>query len=336
MVGISQITKTTEITAEEIGQIIIPQRDEQQNSHNVKQQHEAANAPPDNTAEGVDAMNLSQRNSEAPQRDDLRAQENSRNSSRELDQLRPRSSLNTAAGGNNPLRISKLRMISSKLLDKSKYEEAVGILEELATLLNPQDFDTTLMLAECFLHLRKRNEAEKAIDNLRNILTSSTANADDVKAFATFLISNSAYIRAIILLGIASDMYKIRAKSSNELMNWIEPCIREISNVLNKKGSGRSINIRVDYGIKCMKEISNKIFTDEFEQQFHVKASEYKIYGKLLHNIGVAYQNRRNYAVARSYFTKAIEAKQYATDYENETKKKKSINKSKKTRAQCN
>ncbi|XP_077974474.1 uncharacterized protein LOC144430416 [Styela clava] len=55
-------TRTTEIAAVEIGQINIPHAAEQQN---VGQQQAAYNVQPDNMAEGVDALNLSPKNTKA-------------------------------------------------------------------------------------------------------------------------------------------------------------------------------------------------------------------------------------------------------------------------------
>ncbi|XP_077974472.1 uncharacterized protein LOC120329725 [Styela clava] len=168
----------------------------------------------------------------------------------------------TAQSGINAPKISMLRKKSSKLFDESKYEEAVSILEELATLQNHQDLDTILMMVECFIQLGRGNKAEKAIGNLRNILmTSSVTIADDVKYLAIDLISNSAYIRAIILLRIASDIYRARTRSPDDVMNGIGFCISKIDDATTPliKAGGRSKIIGVDYGIEYMTEMLDDI-----------------------------------------------------------------------------
>nr|XP_039252440.1 uncharacterized protein LOC120329727 [Styela clava] len=172
----------------------------------------------------------------------------------------------TAPSVINAPKISMLRKKSFKLFDESKYEEAVPILEELATLQNHQDFDTILIMAECFIQLGRGNKAEKCIGNLRNILmTSSVTSADDVRTLAIDLISNSAYIRAIILLRIASDIYKARTRSPDDVINGIEFCARKTCVATKQliEAGGRTKIIGVDYGIEYMTEMLDDIHAIE-------------------------------------------------------------------------
>nr|XP_039255630.1 uncharacterized protein LOC120332447 [Styela clava] len=365
--------RRTEISAGEIGQINIRQAEEQQN---VGQQQAADNVQPDNIAEGVEALNLSPKNTEASQSGANKKRDSPGEPARDkmAQQLqRPLPSPNTAGGGNNPLKISMLRKKSFKLFDESKYEEAVPILEELATLQNHQDLDTILMMVECFIQLGRGNKAEKSIGNLRNILvTSSVTSADDVKTLAIDLISNSAYIRAIILLRIASDIYKARTRSPDDVINGIQLCFRKIHDATGPliKAGGRSKIIGVDYGIEYMTEMLDDIRAIEnadpvnkaiqeascceyigynynlageyeksikiqknglevLEKQFGSNASKYKFYGLLLNNIGVGYYNQQKYSEAVSYYIKAIDAYEKASDYGNEAEKQKRIEMSK-------
>nr|XP_039253055.1 uncharacterized protein LOC120330244 isoform X1 [Styela clava] len=225
------------------------------------------------------------------------------------------------------------------------------------------------MMVECFIQLGRGNKAEKAIANLRNILmASSVTSADDVKTVAIDLISNSAYIRAIILLRIASDIYKARTRSPDDVINGIEFCVRKTYYATKPliKAGGRSKIIGVDYGIEYMTEMLDDIRAIEnadpvnkaiqeawcceyigynyslageyeksikirknglevLEKQFGSNASKYQIYGGLLHNTGAGYHNLQKYEEAESYFMKAIEAREKASDYENEAEREKWI-----------
>nr|XP_039255685.1 uncharacterized protein LOC120332495 [Styela clava] len=395
-------TRTTEIAAGEIGQINIPHAAEQQN---VGQQQAADNVQPDNIAEGVDALNLSPKNTKASQsgaiekKGDPKKWNDQTKTVREPTQpnhppprtqiINPQPNQTAAVPGDttaqsviNAPKISMLRKKSSKLFDKSKYKEAVSILEELATIQNHQDFYTILMMVDCFIQLGREKRAEKSIGNLRNILmTSSVTSADDVKTLAIDLISNSAYIRAIILLRIASDIYRARTISPDDVMNGIQLCARKTYDATEPliKAGGRSKIIGVDYGIEYMTEMlddiraienadpvnkaiqeawclvyigHNYLLADEaeksikiymnglevLEKQFGSIDSKYKIYGVLLHNIGIGYYNLHQYSEAESYYSKAIDAGEKASDYGNETEKQEWIELSntwlKNTRAQ--
>nr|XP_039248876.1 uncharacterized protein LOC120326621 [Styela clava] len=269
---------TNKVVAKHIGLVNIQQAAAQQDAQNVGQQPEADNVPPDNIAEGVDALNLSTRNPEVKKSDenkrkgDFRDQHILLKSTKDKSTRRKRrapppppstSACRICAGrGNNSLKISILRKKSIKLFDESNYEEAVPILEELATLQNHQDLDTVLPMIECFIHLGRRNEAETAIGNLRDIsMTSSITSADDVEAFATDLISNSAHISAIILLQIASDMYKARVTSPDDAINRIRLCINKMYQAIKPmiEVGGRSKTIALDYGIEYMTEMLDDI-----------------------------------------------------------------------------
>nr|XP_039255642.1 uncharacterized protein LOC120332456 [Styela clava] len=371
----------TEVGAGKIGRIMVQQPDATAYSP----------AQPAEISKGVESMNIQSDSFATPmQTDDLRVQDLQTKTDRKPNQLNktpPRTQeLNqqpkqTAAGpryttaqsGINAPKISMLRKKSSKLFDESKYEEAVSILEELATLQNHQDLDTILMMVECFIQLGRGNKAEKAIGNLRNILmTSSVTIADDVKYLAIDLISNSAYIRAIILLRIASDIYRARTRSPDDVMNGIGFCISKTYDATKPliKAGGRSKIIGVDYGIEYMTEMLDdvraienadpvnkatqeawccqyigynyllagenekgiKIFMNGLEileKKFGSNASKYKIYGVLLHNIGVGYYNMRKYEEAESYDIKAIDAYGKASDYGNEAEREEDIENSK-------
>nr|XP_039253050.1 uncharacterized protein LOC120330239 isoform X2 [Styela clava] len=371
----------TEVGAGKIGRIMVQQPDATSYSP----------AQPARISKGVESMNIQTDSFATPmQTDDLRVQDLQTKTDRKPNQLNktpPRTQeLNqqpkqTAAGpryttaqsGINAPKISMLRKKSSKLFDESKYEEAVSILEELATLQNHQDLDTILMMVECFIQLGREKKAEKSIAHLRNILmASSVTSADDVKTLAIDLISNSAYIRAIILLRIASDIYKARTRSPDDVINGIKLCVSKIHDATESliKAGGRSKIIGVDYGIEYMTEMLddvraienadpvnkaiqealcceyigyNYLLADEeeksikiqknglevLEKQFGSNASKYQIYGLLLHNIGVGYYNLGKYAEAESYYIKAIDAYEKASDYENEAEKQKWIELSK-------
>ncbi|XP_077974956.1 uncharacterized protein LOC144430753 [Styela clava] len=378
----SRLETRTEIAAGEIGQINIPQA--------------ADNVQPDNIAEGVDALNLSPKNTKASQsgaiekKGHLRVQNLQTKTDTEPTQpnqprlrtqiINPQPNQTAAVPGYttaqsviNAPKILMLQKKSSELFDKSKYKEAVSIFEELATLQNHQDFYTILMMVECFIQLGREKKAEKCIGNLQNILmTSSVTSAGDVKDLAIDLISNSAYIRAIILLRIASDIYKARTRSPDDVMNWIKLCVSKIHNATIPliKAGGRSKIIGVDYGIEYMTEMlddiraienadpvnkaqqeawcceyigynynlageyekSIKIFKnglEVLEKQFGSNASKYRIYGGLLHNVGADYYNQQKYSEAESYYIKAIDAREKASDYENEAERKKWIESSK-------
>nr|XP_039252445.1 uncharacterized protein LOC120329733 [Styela clava] len=379
--------RSTEIRAGNIENIIIPQAAEQQAAQNIVEQV-ADNVQPDNIAEDVEALNLSPTNTQASQsgaikkKGDLKVRNLQTKTDREPTQSNhppPRTQIinpqpnqttavpryTTAPSVINAPKISMLQKKSSELFDKSKYEEAVPIFEELATLQNHQDFYTILMMVECFIQLGRGNKAEKAIGNLRNILmTSSVTSADDVKDLAIDLISNSAYIRAIILLRIASDIYKARTRTPDDVINGIKLCVRKIHDATRPLigAGGRSKIIGVDYGLEYMTEMLDGIRAIEnadpvnkaiqeawclnyigsnynpageeeksikilknglevLEKQFGSNASKYKIYGGLLHNIGVGYYVLQKYEEAESYYIKSIDAKQKASDYENEAEK---------------
>nr|XP_039274597.1 uncharacterized protein LOC120348518 [Styela clava] len=255
----------------------------------------------------------------------------------------------------------------------SKYEEAVPILEELTTLQSHKDLGTMLIMIECFIQLGREKKAEKIIENLRNILrTSSVTSADDVKTLAIEMISNSAYIRAMILLRISSDMYKAESRSPNDVINWIELCVSNMDDATEGiiGAGGRSRIIGIDYGIEYMTEMlddlrpvknadpvikalaeakcSNYIgynygLTGEYdkcikicingqvvmEKQFGSNASKYRIYGLLLHNIGVGNYNLLKYSRAKSFYIRAVDAKQNATDYEDAAERENDIDRSK-------
>ncbi|XP_077975091.1 uncharacterized protein LOC120332456 [Styela clava] len=256
----------TEVGAGKIGRIMVQQPDATSYSP----------AQPARISKGVESMNIQTDSFATPmQTDDLRVQDLQTKTDRKPNQLNktpPRTQeLNqqpkqTAAGpryttaqsGINAPKISMLRKKYSKLFDESKYEEAVPIFEELATLQNHQDLDTILMMVECFIHLGREKKAEKSIANLRNILmASSVTSADDVKDLAIDLISNSAYIRAIILLRIASDIYKARTRTPDDVINGIGFCSSKIDDATRPliEAGGRSKIIGVDYGIEYMTEM---------------------------------------------------------------------------------
>nr|XP_039252055.1 uncharacterized protein LOC120329475 isoform X1 [Styela clava] len=287
-------TRTTEIAAGEIGLINIPQAEEQQNAQNVEQQQNAQNVgqqqaavivPPVVIDEGVDALNLSSKISEALESDaieineDLEVQNLQTKKDREPTQsnhrpprtqiLNPQPeqtaavpSYMTAQSLINAPKISMLQRKSSELFDQSEYEDAVPFLEELATLQTHQDFYTILKMVECFIQLGREKKAEKSIENLRNILmTSSVINAYDVRILATDLISDSAYIRAIILLRIASDMYRACSESPDDVIKGIQLCVCKTYDATESliKSGGRSKILGVDYGIEYMTEMLDVI-----------------------------------------------------------------------------
>nr|XP_039255662.1 uncharacterized protein LOC120332475 [Styela clava] len=260
-------TRTTEIAAGEIGQIIIPQTAEQQN---VGQQQAADNVQPDNIAEDVEALNLSPKNTEASEtgaikkKDDRKLQDIARESARERmvqQKQRPLPSLNTAKGGNNSLKISMLRSRATALIGQTKFDKAATLLEELAQLQKCTELDTALMMVECYLQLGREKKGEKAIDVVRREIMTSSVDANDVKTLAIDMISNSAYIRAIILLRIASDIYRDRTRSPDDVINGIEFCVSKIDVATEPliKAGGRSKIIGVDYGIEYMTEMLDDI-----------------------------------------------------------------------------
>nr|XP_039252443.1 uncharacterized protein LOC120329731 [Styela clava] len=259
-------TRTTEIAAGEIGQINISQAAEQQN---VGQHQPAGNVQPNNIAEGIDALNLSQKNTEASEtgaiekKDDRKLQDIPKESARERmvqQKQRPLPSLNTAKGGNNTLKSSMLRSRATALIGQTKFDKAATLLEELAKLQKCTELDTALMMVECYLQLGREKQGEKAIDDVRLAIMASVV-ADDVKTLAIDLISNSAYIRAIILLRIASDIYKARTRTPDDVINWIKLCVRKIHDATRSLigAGGRSKIIGVDYGIEYMTEMLDDI-----------------------------------------------------------------------------
>ncbi|XP_077974992.1 uncharacterized protein LOC120330241 [Styela clava] len=285
---------------------------------------------------------------------------------------RPLPSLNTAKAGNNPLKISMLRSRAAALIGQTKFDKAATLLEELAQLQKCTELDTALMMVECYLQLGREKKGEKAIDNVRRAIRTSSVDVDDVKTFAVDLISNSAFIRAIILLRIASDIYRARTRSADDVINGIQLCVRKTYNATEPliEAGGRSKIIGVDYGIEYMTEMLDNIRAIEnadpvnkakqearcsnyigynyslagkyeesikirknglevLEKQFGSNASKYKIYGGLLHNVGADYYNLQKYAESESYYIKAIDAREKASDFENEAKREKWIESSK-------
>ena len=57
------------------------------------------------------------------------------------------------------------------------------------------------------------------------------------------------------------------------------------------------------------------------ENRFGADAAQYQYYGALLNNMGVAHENSELYEDAKHYFEIAMQAKQRASDYRNESKK---------------
>ncbi|XP_039248902.2 uncharacterized protein LOC120326650 isoform X1 [Styela clava] len=265
-------TTTFENVAEEIGQINILQAEEQQNAPNVEedqaaqqpgvqnvgQQLAADNVPPQNIAEGVDALNLSSRNNEASQIGAIKKKDFQRESARDkLTQQKPLLSSNAAEGGNNSLKISMLRSRATALIGQTKFDKAATLLEELAQMQKCTELDTALMMVECYLQLEREMKGEKIINDVNRVIVTSSVDVKDIKIFAVELISNSAYIRAIILLWIASNIYKTQSRSPDDAINGIESCVSKTYDATTPmiKAGGRSKIIGVDYGIKYITEM---------------------------------------------------------------------------------
>nr|XP_039248904.1 uncharacterized protein LOC120326650 isoform X3 [Styela clava] len=233
---VQERTTTFENVAEEIGQINILQAEEQQNAPNVEedqaaqqpgvqnvgQQLAADNVPPQNIAEGVDALNLSSRNNEASQ-----------------------------------IGAIKKKGRATALIGQTKFDKAATLLEELAQMQKCTELDTALMMVECYLQLEREMKGEKIINDVNRIIVTSSVDVKDIKIFAVDLISNSAYIRAIILLWIASNIYKAQSRSPDDAINGIESCVSKTYDATTPmiKAGGRSKIIGVDYGIKYMTEM---------------------------------------------------------------------------------
>ncbi|XP_039248904.2 uncharacterized protein LOC120326650 isoform X3 [Styela clava] len=229
-------TTTFENVAEEIGQINILQAEEQQNAPNVEedqaaqqpgvqnvgQQLAADNVPPQNIAEGVDALNLSSRNNEASQ-----------------------------------IGAIKKKGRATALIGQTKFDKAATLLEELAQMQKCTELDTALMMVECYLQLEREMKGEKIINDVNRVIVTSSVDVKDIKIFAVELISNSAYIRAIILLWIASNIYKTQSRSPDDAINGIESCVSKTYDATTPmiKAGGRSKIIGVDYGIKYITEM---------------------------------------------------------------------------------
>ncbi|XP_039248903.2 uncharacterized protein LOC120326650 isoform X2 [Styela clava] len=253
-------TTTFENVAEEIGQINILQAEEQQNAPNVEedqaaqqpgvqnvgQQLAADNVPPQNIAEGVDALNLSSRNNEASQIGAIKKKDFQRESARDkLTQQKPLLSSNAAEGR------------ATALIGQTKFDKAATLLEELAQMQKCTELDTALMMVECYLQLEREMKGEKIINDVNRVIVTSSVDVKDIKIFAVELISNSAYIRAIILLWIASNIYKTQSRSPDDAINGIESCVSKTYDATTPmiKAGGRSKIIGVDYGIKYITEM---------------------------------------------------------------------------------
>nr|XP_039252431.1 uncharacterized protein LOC120329718 [Styela clava] len=215
---------------------------------------------------------------------------------------RPLPSLNTAKAGNNSLKISMLRSRATALIGQTKFDKAATLLEELAQLQKCTELESALMMVECYLQLGREKKGEKAIDDVRREIMTSSFDADDVKTLAIDLISNSSYIRAIILLRIASDIYKARTRTPDDVMNWIKLCVDKIDDATRPliEAGGRSKIIGVDYGIEYMTEMLDDIRAIENADPVNKAKQEAECCDYIGYNYFLAYEEEKSIKIRKN------------------------------------
>ncbi|XP_039247406.2 uncharacterized protein LOC120325369 [Styela clava] len=262
-------------------------------------------------------------------------------------------------------RLALLRAQAYTLLSQFKFAEAAKPLEEIVSMKITAGLDTSLLFVECYLQLGRENKANKAIEDVRNILlTPPCPDVSDVLCLADELTEISCFIRALVLLRIAGTMFITNSQSGNDALDGVNKCINKTHNIVGGMiaAGDRLLAIAIDYGIEYMNEMLeslrslqnvysekkalliafcvNKIGfnyglakdngksvrvrkggAEEFERHFGSNATKYRVYGMLLHNIGIGNNNMGKFVEAQTHYLKAIDAKKMALDYDTEKEK---------------
>nr|XP_039255321.1 uncharacterized protein LOC120332184 [Styela clava] len=110
-------------------------------------------------------------------------------------------SMNLSDGMMNFIAFENLR----HLMENNKFLEAVDLIEEFLPSPCQQ-----LMMSECYFQLGRERNALRCVEALQTMMTSSPRPmVGDVTKLVDIYISDSSYIRALILLSCCAKLYKI-------------------------------------------------------------------------------------------------------------------------------
>nr|XP_039255316.1 uncharacterized protein LOC120332181 isoform X1 [Styela clava] len=248
---------------------------------------------------------------------------------------------------------------SRDFMQKSKFEEAVHLMEDLS----PSPYQQ-LMMSECYFQLGRERNALRCVGKLQTMMTSSPRpKIDDVIRLVGIYISGSSHIRALILLSCCAKLYKFDS-NPNESVNGIMHCALECSDVIKamaQKGdkmkaiatdvglekitdmleelrsvSGAGKDNKANMEARCLKYVAwgyhavgkHKDAIEYCEkgislmiQTFRSNAEKYRVYGDLLNDIGSAYDDLGDYTKAESHYLKSLKAYEKVENWPNDSEK---------------
>ncbi|XP_077966672.1 uncharacterized protein LOC144420839 [Styela clava] len=143
------------------------------------------------------------------------------------------------------------------LASQSKYYEAASLIDDTGIPDEETSISTKLMMAHCYLYLGRENKAMKYVKDVRKALLSApNPDVEDIMGLIYDFIQSKSYACALILLPIASDMYK-KLDSPDDVIDKLFRCIHAASECTTPmiEKEGRSRIIAIDFGIEYMAEL---------------------------------------------------------------------------------
>ncbi|XP_039267990.2 uncharacterized protein LOC120342995 [Styela clava] len=143
-----------------------------------------------------------------------------------------------------------------RLIHQSKFVDALITLQDIPTSQEQQ-----FMMSECYCQLERPDKALRCIEALQTMMTSSTRlSVDDIIKLVDNYVSDSFYIRALILLSCCAKLYKFDWNPNISVVG-IQFCSWKCSNVIKKmvgKGDKMKVIAR-DVGLKIITDMLREL-----------------------------------------------------------------------------